>query len=216
MGRPTVNLLFNSSVVDTPCTNPAGDSNYLLLSTGDYLLWRDEQQISGDLLSGVGYPVVLPESGSSEAPKLFLADYSEGEYTQIALAGSSENGLYGGNNRYVCAAWFSGATNTIPYLEAYDDSTHDTWESRPLGDGTPANSSLVAICTTASAPGLAAWVGTPLAGTDSRVALDVAPISTSKYVYWNMKQVLRSTMSTWDSEDWSNSDLVLTIHFTYS
>lgn len=216
MARPIVNLLFNLNASDVVCSNPAGDANWLLLATGDYLVWRDGQQASGDLLSGLSYPVVIPETGVGEAPKLFLADYSAGTYKHVYLAGTETGGYYGGNTRYVCAAWFSGATATIPYLEAYDDDTHATWACAALGDGTPANSVFKAVCTTNAAPGSTTWTGTPLAGTASHLALDTAALTTSKYLYWNMKHVTDATMSAWSAADWSNNDLVLTIHYTYA
>jgi hypothetical protein len=215
MSRPTVNILVNLSANDVPCTNPAGDSNFLLLGSGDYLVWKDSQQMVGDTISGMSYPVIIPESVVSEAPKLFLADYSEAIYQQVVLAGTSLS-VMGGDNRYVCCAWFSGATATIPYLEMYDDDTHETWESKPLGDGVPADSLFKAICTTNAVPGSATWSGTPLAGTDSRIALDTGALSGAKYLYWNMKQILTSVMSDWSSADWYSNDLVFSIHFTYS
>ena len=216
MARPSVNILFNTSVNDAACTNPAGDSNFTLLGSGDYIVWKDAQQMGGDLLSGVSYPTIIPESGDSEANKMFLMDYSAGDYKHIALAGSTNDGGLGGNNRYVCAAYFGGATVTIPYLEAYDDNTHETWASKPLGDGTPANSCFKAIKTTDAVPGSATWDGTPLAGTASRIALDIAAISTPKYLYWNMKEVLSDWMASWATTDWYNNDLVFAIHFTYN
>ena len=215
MARPTVNILVNISADDVACSNPAGDSNFVLLGSGDYLVWRDSQQLGNDPLSGVGYPVIIPGTGTSEASKLFLADYSEGIYQQVILAGTSLADS-GGNYRYVCCAWFSGATATIPYLEAYDDNTHATWESKPLGDGTPANSLFKAVCTTNGLPGSATWAGTPLAGTDSRVALDTGALTGASYLYFNIKHILDSAMSAWSTADWYNNDLVFSIHFTYS
>jgi hypothetical protein len=215
MGRPSVNILVNISPNDVECSNPAGDSNFLLLGAGDYLVWRDLQQSDGDLLSGVGYPVIIPEAGTSEAPALFLADNSAGTYRQVIMAGTSL-AVYGGDKRYVCAAWFSGATASAPWLEMYDDDSHATWESKPLGDGTPANSLFRAIATTNAAPGSATWSGTPLAGTDSRIALDTAPLAGAKYLYWNMKHILTSTMAAWAAAEWYSNNLVFSIHFTYS
>ena len=215
MSRPTVNILFNVSANDVVCSNPAGDSNFTLLGAGDYIVWRDSQQNGGDLLSGVSYPTIIPESGDLEASKMMLMDYSSGEYLHIAMAGTTA-GSGGGNKRYVCAAWFSGATVTIPYLEAYDDNTHETWASKPLGDGVPANSCFKAIATTNAVPGSNTWVGTPLAGTDSRIALDTGALVGVKYLYWNMRQVLSDWQAAWDTTDWYNNDLVFAIHFTYS
>ena len=215
MARPTVNILVNISANDVACSNPAGDTNFILLGSGDYLVWRDSQQLGNDLLSGVGYPVIIPGSSTSEASKLFLADYSEGIYQQVILAGTSLADA-GGNFRYVCCVYFSGATATVPYLEAYDDNTHATWVSKPLGDGTPANSLFRAICTTNGLPGSATWTGTPLAGTDSRVALDTGALTGASYLYFNIKHILDSAMSAWSTADWYNNDLVFSIHFTYS
>jgi len=213
--RPSVNILFNVSTNDVVCSNPAGDSNFTLLGSGDYLAWRDAQQVTGNPLSGVSYPTIIPESGDAESNKLFLLDYSSGLYAQIPLAGT-EDSDQGGNKRYVCSAWFSGATVTIPYFEAYDDSGHSTWASKPLGDGVPANSCFKAIATTNAAPGSTTWAGTPLAGTDSRIALDTGALTGAKYLYWNMKQVLSDWMAAWDTTDWYNTDLVFAIHFTYN
>jgi len=216
MSRPAVNILFNVSANDVACTNPAGDANFVLFGTGDKLVWRDAQQATGDLISGASYPTVIPASGDLDAAKMFLMDYSTGLYNQIIKAGSTLNSGTGGNFRYVCAAWFSGVTVTIPYLEAYDDSTHATWESEPLGDGVAANSVFKAITTTNALPGSATWAGTPLAGTDSRIALDTVPIPSAQYVYWNMRQVLSDWMSSWPTSAWYNNSLVFAIHFTYS
>jgi hypothetical protein len=214
MARPTVNILFNTSLNDVVCSNPAGDSNFVKLDSGDFITWRDSQQLGGDLLSGASYPAVIPVSGSLESSKMFLMDYSAGTYKQVSLAGTSEGS--GGNNRYVCCSWFSAGTVTIPYLEAYDDNTHLTWESKPLGDGTPANSSFFAIATTNAVPGSATWSGTPLAGTDSRIALDTGALTGAKYLYWNMKQVLNDWMISWPTSEWYNADLIFSVHFTYA
>ncbi len=214
--RPTVNFLFNLSANDVVCSNPAGDGNYTKLDSGDYIVWRDAQQNDGDLLSGASYPTIIPESGVLEAAKMFFVDNSLAVYKQIILAGTTAGGYGGGNNRYVCAAWFSGATVSIPYLEAYDSNEHATWGSKPLGDGNPANSCFKAICTTNGLPGSDTWTGTPLAGTDSRIALDTEAISTTKYVYWNIKQILSDWMISWPTSDWFNNDLVFAIHFTYA
>jgi hypothetical protein len=215
MARPSVNILFNITTNDTECTNPAGDSNFLLLGTGDFLVWRDSQQVTGDLLSGVSYPTILPEADDTEALKLFVMDDSAGEYIEVPLAGT-EISAEGGDNQYVCAAWFSGPTATVPYLEAYDDDSHATWESMPLGNGVPADSVFKAVVTTNGLPGSATWVGTPLAGTDSRIALETTAIPGIQYVYWNMKEILTVAMASWPAADWYKNDLVLAIHYTYS
>lgn len=215
MARPTVNILFNISSNDVACTNPSGDTNWVKLDTGDYIAWRDSQQTGGDSLGGASYPVVIPESGISEAPKLFLMDYSESEYRQVILAGTEDSDS-GGNYQHVCAAWFSNVTVTIPYLEAYDDNAHESNISAPLGAGTPANSIFKAICTTNGLPGADDWEGVAISGSDSNLGLDTAPIGAAGYVYWNMKMMLSDAMLLWDTADWYSIDLVFAIHFTYS
>lgn len=215
MSRPSVNFLFNIGMIDTPCTNPAGDSRFLLLGAGDFLVWRDSQQIGGQALSGTSYPTIIPVSGNVDAPKMFIMDASEDIYQHIVLAGNSTSES-GGNYRYVCSAWFSGPTATIPFLEAYDDASHSTWDSKPLGAGNASNSSFRAICTTNAVPGSDSWSGTPLAGLYSRIELDTAALSTSKYLYWNIRHVLSDWMESWSTVDWYNTSIVFSVHYTYS
>jgi hypothetical protein len=217
MAKPSVNILVNTSTNDVECSNPSGDSNFVLVASGDYVGWRDSQQVDGDPLTGEAHPVIIPGTGSIEAPKTFLLDQSEGEYDQIPLAGSDQGGQSGGNTRYVFAAYFSGATATVPYLEAWDDNTHSTIVSRPLGNGTPSASVFRGIATTNAAPGATNWSGTPLAGgTSNRIALDTGALSAAKYLYWNLRMVIPSTASAWPVVSWTNTSMVFTIHYTYS
>lgn len=209
MARPSVNLLVNNSANDVVCSNPAGDSNYILFAAGDYLTWRDTQQLDDDSMTAGSYPVLIPESGEDDAPKMFLGDVSEGKFKQIVNAGNASA------SRYVLAAYFTCEPVTIPRLEAWDDLTHTTAASRPLGNGTPADSCFRAIATTDAAPSVD-WVGTPIAGAANYVSLTSALWSGAKYLYWNMRMVVDDSMLAWATEDWLNSDLVLALHFTYN
>ena len=156
MSQPSVTLLVNISTNDVPCTNPAGDSNWLVYAPGDAITWHDIQRMHGDLLSDANrYPPIKPVSGSIEAPKTFLADASEGTYVQIPLAGSSAGGQSGGNTRYVFAAYIGGPTSGIPTLEWWDTAAHTLAVSPYLGAGTPANSLIKGVATTNAAPGSA-------------------------------------------------------------
>jgi len=193
MPLPSVTILANISTNDVACSNPAGDTNFMVVDTGDLLAWRDAQQLDGDAYSGVKYPVIRPSAGSLEAPKTFIVDDSADEYVQVPLAGTTAGVQDGGNTRYVFAAYVSGATAGIPYLECWNTNQHALADNAFLGDGTPANSTIRAIATTNAAPGSATWSGTPMSGTDSRIALDAAALSGAQYLYWNAKMNISST-----------------------
>lgn len=216
MAKPSVTFMINKSTNDVACSNPAGDSNWIVLEAADKLCWRDSQQTDQDLLSGSSYPVVIPLAGSLEAPKTFLKDDSAGKYQQIPLAGTTTGGQAGGNTRYVFAAYVGGTTATTPYLEAWDSEAWATSGSKALGNGTAMNSTIIGMATTNGAPGSATWSGTPLAGSGSRIALDTGAIGSAKYVYWNLKQVIPSTAISWSGTDWALTAMALALHYTYS
>ncbi len=193
MPLPSVTILANKSTNDVACTNPAGDANFMVVDSGDMLTWRDAQQLHNDAYSGVRYPVIRPSAGSLEAPKTFVVDSSEDKYIQVPLAGTTGGVQNGGNTRYVLAAYVSGATAGIPYLECWNTNQHALANNAFLGGGTPASSTIRAIATTNGAPGSTTWAGTPMSGTDSRIALDTAALTGAKYLYWNVKMVIPST-----------------------
>ncbi len=218
MALPNTYWLYNNTANDGANTgNAAGgaggaSSNWVVIDlVNDAILFLDDQQTDGDSSSGTKYPIIIPESGSLEAPKTFVKDNSAGIFDQVPLAGTTAGGQSGGDKRYVFAIYFDGATAGIPYLEAWDDNTHAAVDDPFLGDGTPANSTLKAITTTNAAPGSATWAGTPLAGTSSRISLDTAALGTGKNLYFNIKQVIASTFT-----PETNSDIVLTLRFLYS
>ncbi len=194
MPQPSVTLLINTSSNDVPCTNPAGDANWVVFAAGDAISWHDVQRNHADPLDDpYRYPPIKPVSGSIEAPKTFLAQASSGTYVQIPLAGSSAGGQLGGATRYVFGIYIGGATSGVPTFEWWDSSAHATFSSPYLGGGTPDNSTVRGIVTTNAAPGSAAWAGTPLAGLANRLELDTAPLSEAKYLYFNLRMVLPST-----------------------
>ena len=218
MTMPNVAWLVNNTTSDGANTGNAlggaggSGSNWVVVDrTNDSFTFLDTQQTDGDSRTGTRYGVIIPTSGSSEAPKTFLDDYSADILDQIPLAGTTAGGQSGGNTRYVFAIYFDAATATIPYLEAWDDSDHDSTDEEFIGGGTPASSTIKAVATTNGVPGSATWTGTPLAGTSSRIALDTGALSGAQNVYFNIKQVIPSTFS---AE--TNAGLVLTLRFTYS
>lgn len=218
MAKPNLTWLANNTANDGANTGNASggaggsSSNWVVIdTTNDTIMFLDSQQTDGDSNSGATYPVIIPGSGSNEAEKTFLNDDSANIFDQIPLAGTTAGGQSGGNTRYVFAIYFDGATAGIPYLEAWNTSAHAAADDDFLGGGTPANSTLRAISTTDAVPGSATWSGTPLSGTDSRIALDDAALGGAANVYWNMKQLIPSTFT-----PQSDSDIVLTCRFLYS
>lgn len=219
MAQPNVSFLFNNTSNDGAnsgnASGGAGDSssNWVLLDlSNDSLAWCSDQQTDGDSLTGTRYPVVLPDSGSKESEKTFIKDNSAAIYDQVPLAGTSAGDQDGGDTQYVFAIYFDNVTAGIPYLEAWDDDTHLTSADNFLGDSTATNSSLKAISTTNASPGSATWVGTALAGSSNRIALDSAALTAAKNLYFNIKQYL--TNGTHSAG--STTDLVLTLRYLYS
>jgi hypothetical protein len=218
MALPNTYWLYNNTANDGAntgnATGGAGDasSNWVVIDlVNDLILFLDDQQMDGDSMSGTKYPVIIPGSGSLEAPKTFVKDNSAAIFDQVPLAGTTAGGQSGGDKRYVFAIYFDGATAGIPTLEAWDTSAHATATDAFLGGGTPANSTLLAITTTNAAPGSVTWAGTPLAGTSSRISLDTAALGAAKNLYFNAKQVIPSTFT-----PETNTTIVLTLRFLYS
>lgn len=216
--KPNLSWLMNNTSNDGANTGNASggaggaSSNWVVIDTvNDVLLFLDDQQLDGDSNAGAKYPAIIPATSSIEVPKTFLDDASASIFDQIPLAGTTDGGQDGGNTRYVFAIYFDGATAGIPYLEAWNTSAHAAADDDFLGAGTPANSTLRAISTTDAVPGSGTWSGTPLSGTDSRIALDNAALTGAQNVYWNMKQVIPATFT-----PQSDSSIVITCRYLYS
>jgi hypothetical protein len=223
MALPNTYWLFNNTANDGANTGNASggegasSSNWVVIDlVNDALLFLDSQQIDGDLISGTKFPGLIPPSGSIEVPKTFVKDYSEGIYDQVPLAGTTDGGQSGGDKRYPFAIYFDGATASIPYLEAWDTSAHQTIIKTLLGGNgvdtpNPTNSTILGVTTTDGAPGSATWAGSPIAGISNRLSLDTAPLAGAKNLYFNIKQVFRYTLASV-----SDALIVLALRFTYS
>ncbi|SPD72559.1 conserved hypothetical protein [uncultured Desulfobacterium sp.] len=218
MTQPNTYWLYNNTANDGANTGNASggaggaSSNWVVIDlTNDVIMFLDDQQTDGDSRTGTKYPLIIPDSGSLEAPKTFVDDYSALIFDQVPLAGTTAGGQSGGNTRYVFSIYFDGATAGIPTLEAWDSNTHSTSGDDFLGAGTAANSTLKAVATTNAAPGSATWAGTPLAGTSSRIELDTAALTGAKNLYFNIKQVIPYTFT-----PQQDSNIVLTLRFLYS
>lgn len=212
MTAPQITILYNHSQNDVPNTGGSGgDSNWKVLNTVvDKITFMGNGISDGD--SNASKDIFLiPESGNQEPPKTFINDYSEGKWKRVWLAGSNANQGGGGDYRYVFGAFFDGTTASVPILQAWDSTAHDTYNLEVLGSGTPDNSMLRAIATTHSSPGNE-WAGTPLAGSgdSNSVALDNSAINFSKMVYWNLRLLVPHTANPF------SVGAVLSIYFTYA
>lgn len=221
MAKPNTTFLYNNTANDGANSGNAaggagaGASNWVVIDlVNDALWWLDSQQADADPADGAIYPVIIPGAGSIEAPKTFVKDASQGTaglLDQVPLAGTTAGGQSGGDTRYVFAIYFDGVTAGIPYLEAWNDNTHAASDHELLGAGTPANSTYIAIATTAAAPGSATWTGTPLAGSGSRISLAAAALAGAQNVYFNIRRAIASTLSAQDA-----TGIVLSLRYLYS
>lgn len=212
MSAPSITILYNNSNNDTANTgNASGDSNWNILDpVNDKISFVDTTVHDGDSNGSKGI-FKIPESGSKEVPKQAINNYSAGVWKRVYLAGSNADDGLGGNYRYVYGVFIDGTTASAPILQAWDSTSHSSYNLQVLGSGTPANSMLRGVATTNSSPG-DSWSGIPLAGDgySNTVALDTGAVTSSKMLYWNMRLLVPSTATSF------RVNPILTIYFTYS
>lgn len=156
----TLTIAINNTSTDQ--VYPTG--TWISVTIGnDYLIFTTSAGLAGAsvpssfTLSSAG---VLLNGIQQIVPYYYLAHPGGSPHTYtIPLMGNQ-------NKRYVMAFVFSGATTSEPVLEAWDDSGLTTTNDTTLGAGTPNNSWLRGITTTAGLPG-SNWSGSPLAGSAS-------------------------------------------------
>lgn len=219
------NLTVKVNYVDADIEYGASGAGYIDMDlVNDYLIWTEGSSVVKDLMTSEPSEaelneasVIIDEEDDKLIPLCLLMDYSHdvgGAYYTHTVKGMGEN------KRYVFGFSFDGATANEPQLEAWDDSNHNSNSKHVLGNGTPANSMVKAVCTTGALPG-ADWVGTALAGDDvSRVvklndgngALDsLASGETSQELYANIKIVIPQAYATPAIEAF-----VLTVRYTWN
>jgi hypothetical protein len=199
---------------NTYVTNP---TNYLTMDLiNDYLIWTAGDTVVKDLMTHEPTPEELNAAASIidtdddvMAALCLLMDYSHdvgGAYYTHKVLGMGEN------KRYVFCFDFDGATATEPQLEAWDNSGHSSYLNHVLGNNTPLNSMVKAICTTIAAPG-ASWVGTPIAGGSNVILLNAGAgaLGVAGQLYANIKIVIPADYSTPAAETF-----VLTVRYTWS
>lgn len=217
-----INLSIKVNYVDSDVSFETTPADYISLDLdNDYLIWTEGDATVKDLMTHEPTPAELNASATKIDPdavktvdKCLLMDYSHdvgGAYYTHLVKGMSEN------KRYVFCFSFDGATASEPQLEAWDDSDHDSSDNHVLGNGTPANSFVKAVCTTSSLPG-ASWAGSAIAGAnvlqlnDGNGALGaLASGETSQELYANLKIVIPQAYATPGAETF-----VLTVRYTWS
>jgi len=207
-----LDIYVNVTAVDT--SRIADPGNWELMDlVNDKLIWSAG---SAAVIDGADTPTnielddaaTIIQATDVEIDKLFLLDFSDTgvELKEIDLAGSTDT-------QFVINFSFDGATTTEPTLEAFDDNTHAAANAAVLGAGTPANSMIKAVLTTAGSPG-AAWVGTPIAGAVLPNILELnaggGALGGATEIYANLKVLIPGNFPSPFSET-----PVLTVRYTF-
>ncbi|KKL63189.1 hypothetical protein LCGC14_2177590 [marine sediment metagenome] len=216
-------LIVRVNYVDADVNYQTTSADYIALDlANDYFIWTEGDGTVKDLMTAEpnasqlnAAATQIDASSVVEVNLCLLMDYSAdvgGAYYTHTIIGMNEN------KRYVFAFSFNGATASEPQLEGWDNSNHDSTTNHVLGNGTPANSFIKAICTTNSLPGVS-WAGSALAGAanvlllnDGNGALAVLGSGiTSQELYANIKIRIPAAYSTPATEVF-----VFTTRYTWS
>lgn len=213
----STSLSFLVQHVDADVDYATTPGDYVPVALGqDSLLWTSGSSVVID------HQLTVPTSSELDAaatiidpsvdvtvPLCLLYDYSGdfgGAYYTHKVIGMGEN------KRFVFCFDFDSSTASEPQLETWDDTTHTTYDKNVLGAGTPANSFVKGVCTTASLPG-ASWTGAPLAGGSNVLLLNAGAgaIGAAVQLYCNLKIVLPNGYATPASESF-----ILSVRYTFS
>jgi hypothetical protein len=194
-------LLIRANLVNADHSYVAVPDDYITLDLlHDYFIWSEDledlmtHEPTSDELNA--HAVIIDDDTNKTVPENLVMDYSYdwggSYYTHLVIG-------MGLNKRYVYCFSFDGATAIEPQLEAWDDDTHTTTTKHVLGNGTPANSMVKAVCTTGVLPG-AGWVGTAIAGSNSARVVKLndgnGALSGAGHLYANMKIVIPMAYAT--------------------
>jgi len=217
------NLTILANYINADVNYETTPADYIALDlVNDYFIWTEGDATVKDLMTHEPIASELNAAATKIDPdnpktvaKCLLMDYSHdvgGAYYTHLVKGMGEN------KRYVFAFSFDGATASEPQLEVWDNSSHNSTDNHGLGNGTPANSFVKGVCTTASLPG-ESWAGAALAGASNVLQLnnnngalaDLASGETSQELYCNLKMTIPAAYATPAAETY-----VLTVRFTWS
>jgi len=212
MSAPTVIFLYNNSQNEVPNTGGVnGDANFVPMdSLNDKLAFLGDQTEDGDVNTSKSV-FIIPESGSKEIPRQFVNNYKESRWDRVWLAGSNADQGGGGNYRYAYGFYIDGTTASVPILQAWDSTSHSTYNLEVLGSGTPDNSLIKAVSTTDAFPG-DEWAGTPLAGGggENSITLATGALNSPQMVYFNLRLLVPSNVSSFSEQP------ILCLYLTFS
>lgn len=209
------NMDFYINYVDADVDYATTPADYIYINlANDYLIWTAGDAVVKDLMTHEpttdelnAAATVIDDLLDVEVTLCLLMDYSHdvgGSYYTHKVIGMNEN------KRFVYCFRFNGSTATIPRLEAWDTSTHETSDKNVLGAGTPVSSFVKAVKTTDSLPGVG-WIGTPLAGAVDYLELDTVALVGTKELYANLKIKIPAGYSIPAAESY-----VLTVRHTWA
>jgi len=211
------NLTVRVNYVDADVNYITTPADYISLDlANDYLIWTEGDATVKDLMTHEPTAAELNAAATKIDPDnpvevnlCLLMDYSHdvgGAYYTHKVIGMK------GNKRYVYCFSFDAATASEPQIEAWDDSNHNSTNNHVLGNGTPANSFVRGVCTTASLPG-AGWVGSPIAGLSNIILLNNGngALGAAGDLYANLKIKIPAGYATPAAETFC-----LTIRYTWS
>jgi hypothetical protein len=212
MPAPIITFLYNHSRNNSPNANYAsGDSNWKPMDpVNDEITFLSEEVEDGDPITSKS-PFSIPETGSQEASRVFVRNYTTGKWDRVWLAGSNADQGGGGNYKYAFGAYIDGTSQSSVILQAWDSTSRSSYNLQVLGAGTPANSMLRAVSTTNGSPG-DEWAGTPIAGDGAlnTVALTTGGLENPQMVYFNVRLLVPSTATPFADEP------VMCLFLTYS
>jgi hypothetical protein len=163
------NLDILINYVDADVNYETTPADYIVMDLdNDYLIWTEGDATVKDKMTSkptaeqlnAAATLIDPDAAKTVNLCLLMDDSGYGGYYTREVKGM------GLNKRYVFGFSFDDATASEPVLEAWDNSDHDSTDNHVLGAGTPADSMVKAVCTTASSPG-SDWVGTAIAGANT-------------------------------------------------
>ncbi len=210
MAAPNTLWYFNPTATD-------GTGSWTAITTGaggHTVVFTGGSANDGDA-TGTRDTPTIPGSGTMEYARTFIDNATI--IDQVPLAGSNQGGQQGGANRYVFKINVDGATQSIPYLEFWDDDGHDSTDIQTLGAGTEADSFIYGIVTTNANTSYANWPdddtnAKPLAGSDdsNRLLLDTVALTGATDLYFNLATRVPATASPYTDTP------VCTLRFSYS
>lgn len=208
-------MKFLVNYVDADVNYATTPADYIEVDLiNDYIIHTAGDAIVKDLMTNeptvdelnAAAPIISDDEDTIIALML-LMDYSHnvgGSYYTHLIKGCG-----GENKRFVFCFAFDDVTATIPRLEAWDDSDHDSIDKNVLGAGTPEDSMVKVVKTTDGLPG-AEWAGVTIAGADNYLELDNAALSGAKDLYCNFKIVIPQAYATPSAETF-----VTCVRYTY-